>query len=167
VLPALTGREMMACDYYHFSPKRVAYVYPPPAFHDSPESVLEFIELYGVSHVVTHHKEALAVLGARPDVFEPVFTFGSRLKKTAYRVKHAESSRFYRGSGTVAPAISAMAVTVDDPEQEVVLRYHWQEDLVAEPPVELRAFDVGHDIRFIAVKPNGVSSFTIRYDPRL
>ncbi|MBI3985511.1 MAG: hypothetical protein HY343_01210, partial [Lentisphaerae bacterium] len=32
MLPALAGREMMACDYFHFPPKSVEYNYPPAVF---------------------------------------------------------------------------------------------------------------------------------------
>ena len=36
-LPLLTKREMMACDYYAFSPKAVEYEYPPRVFRTAPD----------------------------------------------------------------------------------------------------------------------------------
>ena len=45
-LPLFTDREMMACDFYHFSPKQVEYVYPPSAYRQTPESVFDFMEQF-------------------------------------------------------------------------------------------------------------------------
>jgi len=54
-LPLLAGREMMACDYYHFPLKLVEYNYPPRVFRKTDEDVRRFFDIYNVSLVLTKH----------------------------------------------------------------------------------------------------------------
>lgn len=161
-LPILTDREMMACDYYHFMPGHREYEYPPGAFHDSEESVFRFLDLYNVSHVITYHPRWIRFFDRRPDVYERVHTFGARTKKNVYRVKR-DPDWFLEGSGEVEADVSVWHVRLDDPEQEVVLKYNWAEGLTADPPVTLCPRDVEEGIRFIAVQPNGRTAFDIRF----
>jgi len=165
-LPAMTGREMMACDYYHFSPARVEYNYPPRAFRGSCARELTFFDLYNVTHVVSYHKGWLAEFRAHPELFEEVWTFGRRTKKSVFRVRR-RSSPLLKGLGSVEAKINVFHVRVDDPHEPIVLRYHWDEGLAADPPVDIRPYDVGHQIRFIEVHPNGKKTFRIRFKPWL
>jgi hypothetical protein len=162
VLPVLTGREMMACDYYHFSPQKVAYEYPPPPFHLTTGTTFEFLELYNVTQVITHHPRWKEVFRADPDRYEEQFTFGERAKKTVFTVKR-EPGLFLQGSGRVTADVNRITVQLDDPTLPAVIKYNWAEDLQADEGVGLEPHDAGRGVRLIALRPNGRSNVVIRY----
>jgi len=161
-LPVETGREMMACDYYHFSPRMVEYAYPPRPFRASRAGLSEFMELYNVSHVLTYHRRWVRELRGFPEDYREVARFGDRLPIYVFRVLR-NGTLFLRGEGSVAAKLNRMDVQVADPNEEVVLKYHWHDELRVSPPAAMRPFPVGNDITFIAVEPNGQRAFTIRY----
>lgn len=161
-LPLFTDREMMACDYYHFSPKRVEYEYPPAAYRQSPDSVWGFMERFNVTHIFTHHKRWMAFLQAQPERYEKVWEFGKRTRKMVFRVKR-QPSFFESGAGQVESELNRLRVQVDDPSGEVVLRYNWVEGLEVDPPVTIQPVEMGDGTTFIGAAPHGESAFTIRY----
>ena len=161
-LPVMTGREMMACDYYHFSPKRVEYDYPPRAFRKSSADIFEFMELYNVTHIITYHEKWKKHLRKYPERYEEVHEFGNRTKKSIFRV-HREPNMFLKGEGRVRSDIDELVVRVDNPDEVSVLKYNWVDGLKVKPPVEIRPHDAGNDIRFIEVHPHGRKEFRIRY----
>jgi len=161
-LPAFTGREMMACDYYHFSPSRVVYEYPPYAFLDPPARLVYFMELYNVTHVATYHPYWVRGLRAMPDHFAEVYSFGAKTKKHVFRVLR-EPDFFHRGEGEIRSAVNRLDVRVRNPDAEVVLKYHWRVGLSADDPVRIRPYDMGDGITFIAVHPGGRSDFSIYF----
>jgi hypothetical protein len=162
-LPVLTGRQMMACDYYHFSPKRVEYDYPPRAFREEDQDVFDFLELYNVGYVVTYHEPWKRVFRRHAELCEETRVFPGQREKSVFRMKRAPTW-FQKGSGHVRAGINELAVSVDDPGQDVILRYNWVEGLAADPPVEIRPCDMGRGVRFIAADPHGKREFRIRCD---
>lgn len=161
-LPVMAQREMMACDYYHFSPARVEYNYPPRAFRTSCAREQRFFDLYNVTHVVTYHPPWITEFRNHPELFEEVWAFGGQTPKKVFRVRR-ESNQFLRGRGTVRATINRLDVTVADVRQPAVLKYHWADGLRADPPVDLAPYDAGDGIEFIEVHPNGTRSFRIDY----
>lgn len=161
-LPVLTGREMMGCDYYHFSPKRVEYNYPPKRYRKDPKKMEEFLHTYNVTHIITYHGTWIRYLRKRPELFEEVYMWGNNLKKLVFRVKR-ESSMFMEGSGTVESRINNLHVSVDDPSQPVVIKYNWVDGMHVGPPVEIRARHIDDDIDLIEVDPNGQREFDLRF----
>jgi len=161
-LPVLTGREMMACDYYHFSPSRVEYDYPPRFFRENEEKMSEFMNLYNVGCILTYHDTWKDFFRKHPDQYEEIKSFGDKKKRTVFKVKR-EPNQFFKGSGTVKAGINELKVKVSNPFEEVVIKYNWVEGLCSEAPVEIKPFEVGKDVRFILVNPHGKAEFRILY----
>lgn len=160
-LPVLTGREMMAVDYYHFPVTYVNYEYPPAGFNKSVEQVQEFIRLYNVTHVVTWHDRWMAAFRGMGEAcrelegFEPV-------RASVFEMQR-EPAQFVRGTGRVQADFSRLEVQLDDPDAEAVLCYNWAEGLSAPDPVELFPHDAGGGVTLIGVRPRGCAEFRIRY----
>ncbi len=161
-LAMMTGREMMACDYYHFSPKLVEYEYPPRAFRRPDDRVFEFCELYNVSHIITYHERWMKYFRERPGEYDEVLTFGAKRKKWVFLVRR-EINAFLRGRGRVTAALNALNVEVSNPDDEVVLKYNWAREISVTPPAELRPFEVEKGVTLIAVQPRGRTDFVIGY----
>ncbi len=167
-LPLLTGREMMACDYYDFPPGRVELDYPPRAARTRPGGLHGFMALHGATHVVTHHARYIDHFRARPGQFrELLFVpsgFGSGY--TFFEVLGA-GRRFHRGSGTVHATFNRIRVRLEDPSQpEIVLAYNWHERLETAAPAELFPYDTGLGAVFVGVRPAGLGEIDIRYRNR-
>jgi len=161
-LPTLTGREMMACDYYHFAPTRVEYNYPPKRYRRDPQKMEEFFHAYNVTHIVTYHGSWLRYLRKRSDLFEEVYVWGNNRKKYVFRVNR-DSDLFLEGSGTVTARINNLHVVVNDPSEPVVLKYNWSDGLRAPAPVEIESFHVDDDIDLIRIHPNGQREFDVSF----
>lgn len=160
-LPVLSGREMMACDYYAFPPKTVEYNYPPRPFRRPENRLFEFMDLYNVTHVLTYHDEWKDAFRRHPDQFEEVQAVDWD-RVAVFRVRR-EPSLFLKGRGEVKAGFNRLAVQLAEPADEIVLRYNWSDRLTVPAPVELRPWDAGDGIRLIAARPNGVASFDIEY----
>jgi hypothetical protein len=161
-LPVLAGRQMMACDFYHFYPGTTEPEYPPHAFRRGMDGVFAFLELYNVSHVVTYHERWVQRFRGEPDRYEEVFFQQGGHPKYIFRVKRPVSF-FLRGQGRVRADINRLLVDLDDPDGEAVLKYNWVDGLAARPPAEIRPVDVGHGLRFIGLQPHGSGQVEIRY----
>jgi hypothetical protein len=162
-LPALTGREMMASDYYAFSPKLVEYEYPPREWRSrGREGVREFLELFNVGYVVTYHGKWKKYFRRQPRRYVEMSSFMQKtLEITVFRVER-ERSWFQEGSGTVKAEFNRIEVRPDAPG-EIVLKYRWEEGLAAGPGIELRPVDAGEDVRLIGATVTEARPFTIRY----
>jgi hypothetical protein len=162
-LPVMAEREMMAVDFYHVSPSKYEYDYPPGPFRESGEGTYRFMELYNVTHVIAWHRKWMEALENAPDRYERSRSFGEDPEKVVYRVIRDGSSLFYQGSGRVSAGVNRIDVSLDHDQGEVVLRYNWVEGLRAEPPAEIFARDVGDGIRFIGLRPGGRREIALRY----
>jgi hypothetical protein len=160
-LPVLTGREMMAVDYYHFPMTYVKYEYPPDGFNGSPEAVLEFIRLYNITHVVTFHDRWKAVFRGVDEQADELEGFEA-VRASVFRMRR-ESSLFIRGAGRAKADFSRIDVGVDHPDAEAVLGYNWVDGLSVSAPAELFPYEAGNGVRLIGIRPNGLSAMTIRY----
>ncbi len=167
LLPYLTGREMMACDYYHFDPAQIEYNYPTRIWRESPESIPEFLRLYNVSMVTTRRPEWRERFRAQPERYEEVASFWDE-RVTFFRVTDADHTPFVKGKGRAQGDLNRIAVRLDDPDAEAVLSYNWHPRLYADDDrVELFPFDAGRGAVLIGIRPQGVSEFTIRHRNRL
>ena len=164
MLPVLTGREMMAADYYHFAPKLVEYFYPPKAYRTSDDRVYEFTRLYNVSHVVAYDKASVVAFYRKyPDLYEEVTTIEGKLPKTIFRVKPGPPGFFMENEGRVEASANRFRIEVDDPSSDVVLRYHYDSELVARPPAALFPHPVGNET-FLGIRPNGASRVDVAFN---
>ena len=161
-LPVMSGREMMGCDYFHFSPNRVDYNYPPRGHRESGEKIYAFAELYNVTHIITYHENWKQKLRDRPELFDEVYNFGAKTPKTIFRVERTPDI-FLVGAGAVKSDVNKLAVTLEDPSDTVVLKYNWTNGLNVKPPVTIRPYKVDEDIRFIEIDPKGQDKVTIKY----
>jgi len=160
MLPVLTGREMMAADYYHFSQKFTEYNYPPRRFRESGNGLFEFAELYNVTHVLVREAKWKRVLQKCPDFFEEVCAMGGEKGKAIFKVKR-QSQPLYKGTGRVRAGPGRIELNVDDPSQPVVLRYHWVEGMKVSLPARIEPVDAGYGVKFIGVDPRGSSRVVI------
>ncbi len=164
-LPVLAGRPMMACDYYHFSPRQVEYNYPPRAFRKTPRDVFEFLDLYNVGLVMTLDETWKRFFRSHADQVEELAAFGRSGRIAAFRLKRPAPGQFLNGHGHVVERVNGLDVTVEDPSQPVVLRYNWDHRLFVSPPAELRPFPVSHGVQLIQLHPRGQRTVCIRWSP--
>jgi len=162
-LPIYTGREMMACDYYGFSPKLVEYNYPPAEFRKhGPEKMFQFMDWYNVTHVITYHDYLKDYLRKYTDSYEEVWT-ATASPKAIFRVKR-EPAIVQEGEGRVEAGINRLDVYPADPSAPLVIRYNWVDGLSCEPGgAEIEAYETGTSVRLIRVYPNGAERVRIRY----
>ena len=163
-LPVLCDREMMACDYFHFSPKLVEYDYPPRQWRKrGEEAIWRFFELSNVGYILTIHSHWKQHLRRFPTHYEEITTFRqNRNHITIFRVKRP-SSFFLKGRGKISTGPNAIFVKTSDTDEEMVIRYNWHDGLRAEPGVELFPVEVDEGVQFIGIRPRGVSEFKIQY----
>lgn len=161
-LPLHIGREMMACDYYGFSPSLVEYQYPPRRIlRQGPDAVFEFITLHNVSHVMTYHQAWKEALDRHPEYYTRLHDFDHI---SVYRVRHPLSD-LLKGNGRVDAGFNRIGVELDAPAEEVVVRYNWDPGWSAEPPAELFPYEAGYDIRFIGIRPHGLRRIELTHRP--
>jgi hypothetical protein len=163
LLPALTGREMMASDYYAFSPKLVEYEYPPREWRSQGhKGVREFFELFNVGYVITYHDNWKKYFRQRPRRYEEMASFMQRtLEITIFRVVR-QRSWFLKGSGEVKAEINRLRVRPDT-SGEMVLKYLWADGLTAGPGVDLYPVETKNGVRLIGAASEKALPFTIRY----
>lgn len=168
-LPVLTGREMMADDYYGFPRGTIEYNYPPAYYRRSARALLFFSEVYGITHWAASWKPAIHFLNAHPDFFEPVRTFKiSGRPVQVFRVKGPETvSRFWDGAGRLEVRENRLRLYPEDPAaDQVVIRYNWRDGLVCRTPgAEIHPYPVDAHLNLIAVRPGGNPCVEIGYRP--
>jgi hypothetical protein len=168
-LPVLTGREMMADDYYGFPPGTIEYNYPPSAYRKDIDRYVFFSRAYGITHWVATMPDALEFLASHPDRFElakSLKMLGRRIE--VYRVKDlGPVSRFWEGAGRVVAKENRLEIFPADPAAaRVVIRYNWRDGLFCRTPgASIESFAVDENLRFIAVHPGGNARVEIGYRP--
>ena len=165
-LPVWTDRSMIACDYYHFSPKRVEYECPPRAWREEPEDIRAYLELYNVTHVMTYHDHWKQFFRERPAEYKEVMAFGEKGKRVAFEV--LRSPNWFEGaSGSVRPDIGRLHVRLDRADTACLLKFNWVEGMRADPPVQIAPHDAGRGVRLIRIEPAGRGAFDITWRPSL
>lgn len=165
-LPVWTGRSMIACDYYHFSPKRVEYECPPRAWREEPEDVRAYLEIYNVTHVMTYHDHWKKFFRGRPAEYREVVAFGEGGKRAVFEV--LRSPNWFAGaSGSVRPDIGRLRVRLDRADTACLLKFNWVDGMRAEPPVRIAPHDAGRGVRLIRIEPGGRGEFDITWRPSL
>ena len=169
-LPLLTGREMMACDYYHFPPKMVEYDYPPQPWRKTAEGIAEFMRLHGATHLATtirHRADFIRKSGLFTEI--PV---ASDKKFDIYHIslfalKGATGGRIHSGDATLGaevPDVSFNHLRVyRGVGRETILRYNWNPYLTAGDDAVLEPVEVAPGVNFIRVRFTGNDAAVIRY----
>lgn len=165
-LPVLTGREMMACDYYHFPPKMVEYDYPPQPWRRTAEGIADFMRLHGATHLATTlHRRAAFVRAS--GLFEEVpFMPGdqpdSKYGISLFALKDAVSGRVMEGDAAVEADFGRLLVT-PSATREAVIRYAWNPHLVSDGAADIGPVEVAPGVTFIRVAFHGREPTVIRY----
>ncbi|NLB65337.1 MAG: hypothetical protein GX803_02565 [Lentisphaerae bacterium] len=160
-LPHFTGREMMAADFYGFSPQIVEYQYPPRQFrYDGPDVLYSFMDLHNVTHIVTWHDDWKDVFRRTTNYYRPVHEIG----RTAIFETRRQPSWFLEGHGDVQADFNRIQVTLDAPQDRVVIKYNWLPGFTS-PHAKLHPHDAGRDITFIGLEPGTNRHITIHYRP--
>lgn len=162
LLPILSEREMIACDYYNFSPRRVEYEMPPKAFRSSPARIRAYLDLLGVGHVITYHPHWVRFFERNTNDYSRVRVFGPSTNKHIFRVLNP-APQLAAGRGRVTAGVNRIAVVPDGPQDEIILRYRWADGMKADAPAEIFPADMGDGIRFIGLRPRGAAACSIRY----
>jgi hypothetical protein len=161
-LPVLTGREMLACDYYHFPPDSVEYDYPPRAFRETPDGIRRFVDYYNVTHIITYHDSWLEFLGKHTNSCRMV---DFRPMEDDYRIfeVHRDSSRFLEGAGSVAADFNRICVNLEQTCDKAVIKYNWVDGMHADAPATVYPVQLENGVQFVGIKPGGARDVVIRY----
>ncbi len=173
-LPILTGREMMADDYYTFPAGLISRNFPPREYRESLDAFLAYSRLYGITHWVVIGNDARKLgfyrgtpgRGGRPGAFDEVGKFKLRGGTVrVFAVRDASPGRFLVGAGVVEARENRILVHPADPSADLlVLRYNWREGLVCRTPgASIEPYEADKNLRFIAVRPNGAAEIDIGY----
>ena len=170
-LPLLTGREMMACDYYHFPPKMVEYDYPPQPWRKTAEGIADFMRLYGATHLATtirHRADFIRKSGLFTEIFfmpdgRPDTTCGIAL----FALDGATGGRILSGDASLGAGLPDVGFNhlgvYRGVDHEAVLRYNWNPHLTAGDDAELEPVEVAPGVNFIRVRFTGNDAAVIRY----
>lgn len=159
-LPYFTGREMMAADFYGFSPKLVEYQYPPRPFrYDGPDVLFSFMELYNVTHIVTWHDDWKSVFHRTTNYYQSVHSIG---RAEIFETRRA-STMFWQGSGKVQADFDRLDLDLDSHQDRVVVKYNWVPGWRAPAGVRIFPYDAGRGVTLIGVEPGTNRHVTLRY----
>ncbi|MBI2440398.1 MAG: hypothetical protein HYV35_03405 [Lentisphaerae bacterium] len=161
-LSYLAEREMMACDYYHFSPGAVEYDYPPKAWRQTPEAIARFLELFNVTTVTTCRAQHRAFFAAHPEQYRLVKELGEDNELTFFKVLRP-SAWFLENSGTITATFNRINVALTQPDQNAVIKYTWHPGLKVTPPAILYPVEAGPGVTLIGIRPNGRAYLEIRF----
>ena len=173
-LPVLTGREMMADDYYTFPAGLISRNFPPRDYRASVDAFLAYSRLYGITHWAVTDTDARKLgfyrgtpgCGGRPGAFDEVGKFKLRGGTVrVFAVRDATPGRFLVGDGVVEARENRLLIRPTDPSAELlVLRYNWREGLVCRTPgASIEPYQADKNLRFIAVRPKGAAEIAIGY----
>jgi len=161
-LPLFTGREMMAADYYGFSPKLVEYQYPPRPFrYDGPDVLFSFMELYNITHIVTWHDDWKNVFHRTTNYYRPAHAIG----RTEIFETRRDSTLFLQGSGRVKATFDRLDLDLEAPQDRVVVKYNWTPGWRAEGDVKIFPYDAGRGVTLMGVQPGTNLHLTLRHRP--
>lgn len=159
-LPYLTGHEMMACDYYHFSPHLVEYEYPPRVFRSSLPQEARFEDAYNVCLILAYQGNYIRFFQSDPARYEPLPSAPDGV--TAFRVRRTPSM-FQVGAGHVRAHFNRIDITLDHAQDEVVVKYAHVPGMTVTPPAELYAYALETNFALVGLRPHGLTTMQVRF----
>lgn len=165
--PVLTGREMMASDYYGFPQGMAEFEYPPRPYRESLEGLLRFFELYDVTHVISYHARPwIEFFREHPDHFTEAFSLRVLKYDLVIFEVRGQAARLRERAWRVDAGFNRLQVTFEgEPPDEVVLPYNWTPGLRAGGAAQVAPHPVDAQIELIVLRPRGARTVTIRYRP--
>lgn len=158
-LPYLVKREMLASDYFHYSPSIMEPHFPPQEFINNKDDTLGYMELYNVTHIITQEENWEKLFQAMPEKYKREMTISG---KTIFSVNR-DSNMFLKGCGEIERDFNLIKIHTENGQEEIVIKYNWQEGLEAKKPAEIFPFDTGTKITLTGIRPNGEKDIIIRY----
>ena len=168
-LPILAGREMMACDYYHFPPKMVEYDYPPNPWRKTAEGIADFMRLHGATHLATtipHRADFIRKSRLFTEIpFMPDGKPDTKFGIALFALNGATGGRFASGKDCHCYADFDYLLVYRDRsgDSKVVLRYNWNPHLTAGNVADLKPVEVAPGVKFLSVRLTGSDMAVIRY----
>lgn len=176
-LPLLTGREMMASDYYDFPSGMVDYHMPPSDttrqdrshWRKIPADLAQYMRLHGATHITTHGGINESFIRGSGLFTEIPFTkheisrhnndylseddadIDNCLAKVClFKLNDSVSGRFYEGNGVVSAKFGSLTVTLNG-NTNAVLRYIWNPNLGTVDNAKIYPVEVVPGIKFIGI----------------
>jgi hypothetical protein len=154
-LPMLTGRQMIAADYYEFSSRRVEKFQPPRFYRQSHAHAQEYMRLFNIGYVVVWDMKGVGNYYQKyPEFYRQVSTSEGPHPKTLFEVLRTPSW-FLENAGTVEASVNRLHVTIANPELPAVICYRWSPNLHVNAPARLEAFVVDEHTSLIRIHPEG------------
>ncbi len=137
--------------------------YPPAEFRKNGlEKMLQFMDWYNVTHIITYHGYWKEYLREHSDLFGEVRT-SDVSAKAVFRLQR-EPSMVQEGAARVEAGINRIDVYPEEPSAPLVIRYNWVNGLICDPDeTHIEPYETGTSVQLIRVRPNGAKQVRIRY----
>ncbi|UCG51237.1 MAG: hypothetical protein JSW58_13725 [Candidatus Latescibacterota bacterium] len=181
VLPVYTGVEQIGGPYpftflqHHFATFQSDKAMGRPISSMAPAQFWGYLDLYNIGWIVTatgESRDFVSRFSTEVDV-EPLSRrtpekplVETVWKSRRYTLWQVNRLRSFTGSpgDRVRATFNRIEVELETVPERFLLRYHWDEGLVASPPARVnRVFQLDDPTPFLLVEPNGASSITIEY----
>ncbi|MEM7151588.1 MAG: glycosyltransferase family 87 protein [Myxococcota bacterium] len=124
----------------------------------TPAELQKYLETYAIEYVIISTPQDLAPWWDKNPLLERVKTIEH---VRIYRTK-AQPNLFIEGNGLIDARTNRIGVSGTDPNEDVVIRYHWLETLVCEPDCSLERVPIETDkVGFIRVPAPHPADFAI------
>jgi hypothetical protein len=153
----LTDRAMIAYAPYN---RRWGYGRFLAPLTDDPSRIRTHLDFLNVRYIVTGPGDTETSRGLERD---GVLRLRASWPQLAIYETDIVPTYLIGGPGTVTFDYNRIAVVLDAPRDQVVLKFQWQPGLFAVPPLPIEPADVGALVPLIRVRPGNVRAFEIRY----
>lgn len=166
-LPVMTGREMMSDDYYGFPKGLTSRRFPPRAYRSSEKAYVAFTRLYGITHWSVTDDRNRRFFDNSPHFAHCARFAMQNSRIDIYRfLDQPDPTPFLVGEGDVSAKPGSIKVKPADPNGGLlVLRYNWRPGLHCTEGAAIEPFNADENLKFIAVRTNGLREVEITYRP--
>jgi hypothetical protein len=161
LLPHLTGRQLVGGpinlynDRHHFAEFHSGQMFKKDVQTLTDNELRNYLRLYNIGAVVAFHPASIRRLQAIPGLV----TVEQRIGPIHLMKVHQPLSWFIAGAGKIRAGLNRLEIS-DIQGDEVILKYHWVEGLIASPPTKIESVKMLDDpIPFIKLvrPPSSVS----------
>ena len=146
LLPARTGRQFIGGplnlynDRHHFAEFHSGKVFKKDVQRIPNDELGNYLRLYNIRAVVAFHPASIKKLQS----MSGLVTFEQRIGPVHLMKVNQPSSWFIAGAGKVTAGLNRLELS-ELTGDEVVLKYHWIEGLIASPTVRIEPVKIGDD----------------------
>lgn len=165
-LPVLSGRQMMADDYYGFPHGLTARRFPPRAYRSSEEAYVDFTRIYGITHwSVADDRNRRFFNNSSHFSHCTNFTMQSSSIDVYRFLDQPDPTPFIEGGGVFLGAIPNRIAVRAGGRGQMVLRYNWRRGLTCDGCATIKPVKIDDNITFIGVDAEGPGEVVISYRP--